>query len=96
MSARTFVDTEFVKHEDRVMKNVTISMDEDTATWTRVQAARANKSVSKYIAELLERERMRDSQYDESMKSFLARKPFLTSDRPIPTREELYDRPGLR
>ena len=36
------------------MKNVTISMDEETATWTRVQAARANKSVSKYIAELLD------------------------------------------
>jgi hypothetical protein len=33
------------------MKNVTISMDEHLAQRTRVAAARAGKSVSKYLAE---------------------------------------------
>jgi plasmid stability protein len=33
------------------MKNVTISMDDDLAQRTRVAAARAGKSMSKYMAE---------------------------------------------
>ncbi len=33
------------------MKNITISMDEDLAQRARVAAARAGKSVSKYLAE---------------------------------------------
>ena len=80
------------------MKNVTISMDEETATWTRVQAARANKSVSKYIAELLERERGRDSDYAAAMKAWLAQKPVTLRSNPdekYPTREEMHERPGL-
>ena len=33
------------------MKNVTISMDDDLAHLTRIAAAKAGKSVSKYLAE---------------------------------------------
>lgn len=33
------------------MKNVTISMDDELASLTRVAAAKAGKSVSKYLAE---------------------------------------------
>jgi plasmid stability protein len=35
------------------MKNITISMDDDLARATRIEAAKAGKSMSKYIAELL-------------------------------------------
>jgi hypothetical protein len=35
------------------MKNVTISMDEETLTWVRVEAARAGKSVSRWLADYL-------------------------------------------
>ena len=42
-----------MKHEIRVMKNVTISMDEETLTWVRVEAARAGKSVSRWLADEL-------------------------------------------
>lgn len=35
------------------MINVAISMDEDTARWVRVEAAKAGKSVSRYLAEAL-------------------------------------------
>lgn len=36
------------------MKNVTLSMDEATLTEARVKAARAGKSLSKYVAGLVE------------------------------------------
>ncbi|MCV0397545.1 MAG: hypothetical protein K5872_20240 [Rhizobiaceae bacterium] len=36
------------------MKNVTISMDDDLAREVRVQAAKAGKSMSRYIAETVE------------------------------------------
>lgn len=36
------------------MKNVTISMDEDLHRTTRIEAAKAGKSMSRYIADLLE------------------------------------------
>jgi hypothetical protein len=35
------------------MKNVTISMDEETAAWARVEAAKQGKSLSRYVGELL-------------------------------------------
>lgn len=35
------------------MKNVTISLDEETAAWARVEAAKAGKSLSRYMADLL-------------------------------------------
>ena len=36
------------------MKNVTISMDEDTLGWVRIEAAKAGVSVSRWIAERLQ------------------------------------------
>ncbi len=41
------------------MKNVTISLNEKIARWARVKAAEQDKSLSRFLAELLE-ERMRD------------------------------------
>ena len=50
------------------MKNVTITLDRETAAWTRVHAARRNLSVSRFVGEVL-REHMRESrEYDGSMK----------------------------
>ena len=36
------------------MKNVTITLDEETARWARVEAAHRDMSVSRLIAELLQ------------------------------------------
>ena len=80
------------------MKNVTITLDEETAAWARVHAARRNVSLSRYVGELL-RQSMRESrEYEEAMRRFLDRKPvrLKRSGEHYPTREELYDRPGLR
>ena len=80
------------------MKNVTITLDEETAKWARVHAAEKNVSLSRFVGELL-RERMRQSrEYEEAMRSWFAAKPFALDGPPerYPTREELYDRPVLR
>jgi hypothetical protein len=81
-----------------VMKNVTITLDEETAAWARVQAARQDMSVSRMVGEMLE-QRMRESaEYEQSMQRFLARTPVkLKRGRArYATREEAHDRPRLR
>lgn len=37
-----------------VSKNVTITLDQELAEWAKVMAAKNNKSLSKYIASILE------------------------------------------
>ncbi len=80
------------------MKNITITLDEKTAAWARVAAAKRNVSLSRFLGELL-RERMREARdYDEAMRRYFAstlairRQP---GER-YATREELHDRPRLR
>ena len=80
------------------MKNVTITLDRETATWTRVHAAQRSLSVSRFVGEVL-REHMREGrEYDEAMKRYLTKGPFKLAGppQPYPRREELYDRPVLR
>ena len=80
------------------MKNVTISLDRQTAAWARVHAAQSNLSLSRFIGQLLH-ERMRESrEYDEAMRRYFALKPFPLKGaaQRYPKREELYDRPVLR
>lgn len=82
----------------RERRNVTITLDEETARWARVEAARHDTSVSRFVGEML-RERMDElAARDEAKRRFLARGPYLTpvTGRVLPTREEVHDRPGLR
>ncbi len=80
------------------MKNVTVTLDEQTAAWARVYAARQNMSLSRFLGELLE-QRMRESrEYDEAMRRFLAKAPtrLKRAGKRYPARDELHDRSGLR
>jgi plasmid stability protein len=80
------------------MKNVTITLDEDTAAWARVHAARHNVSLSRFVSELLQRHMRESREYDEAMQRFLAEKPVKLKrpgDRYL-TREEAHDRTRLR
>ena len=80
------------------MKNVTITLPEDLARWLRVKAAKEDRSVSRWLAELLGRMRRNEDRYEVAMRSYLAMKP-RKLDWPAgrrPTREELHDRPGFR
>jgi hypothetical protein len=80
------------------MKNVTITLDESTATWARVQAAHKNVSLSRYIGELVEERMRHEREYEEAYRGWLAEKPLNLKGpwKPYPKREELYDRPVLR
>ena len=80
------------------MKNLKITLPDDVARWLRVQAAEDDRSVSRWVADLIERMHRQQDDYEVEMQRYLAMPP-----RKIewpggrkPTREELYDRPGLR
>jgi hypothetical protein len=79
------------------MKNVTVTLDEETARWARIEAARAEMSVSSFLRLIL-RERMGDqASYEAARDRYLARGPWLASGGArYPTREEIHDRAGLR
>lgn len=83
------------------MINITISMDEETARWARIEAAKAGKSLSRWLAELLveKRKAEADAAWEagrekrrEAGRAFLAIPARdLGYYGRAPTREELYD-----
>ena len=81
------------------MRNVTISMPEQTLAKVRVEAAKAGKSVSRFMADLAEDKlgrRKRDPA--EAMRLFLAGPLYDLTDENgnAPTRDQIYDRSDLR
>lgn len=74
-------------------RNVTITLDEATAKWARLEAARRDTSVSRFVGELL-RERMREERsYGAAMRQFLSRPPQpLKLNGRYPPRDELHER----
>jgi len=80
-----------------VVKNVTVTLDEETARWARVEAARRDMSLSKYLREVLEEQRRRDDEYVAAKRSFLSRMHSGPKwGGPYPSREEIHDRHSLR
>lgn len=79
------------------MKNITITLDEKTAAWARVCAARDNMSLSRFVGRILH-EKMRESrEYEHAMRRFFAVQPRdLSGGDPYPARDESYDRKHLR
>jgi hypothetical protein len=80
------------------LKNVTITLDEKTAAWLRIHAAKLGMSVSRFVGEVLQQRMHEVREYQEAMRTFLAQRPFpfeFTGGR-RPAREELHDRAGLR
>ena len=55
------------------MKNVTVTLPEETALWLRVRAAEQDRSVSRWLAEMLEGMRRDEDEYGVAMERFLAR-----------------------
>lgn len=80
------------------MKNLTITLDEETARLARIRAAKRDMSVSRYIGEILRKELRHDEDYEAAYRAWRAQKPFPLKGppEPYPKREELYDRPVLR
>lgn len=82
------------------MRNVTVTLDEDVADWSRIWAAKHNTSVSRMLGELLAEKMMRDERYAAAMAEFLAPSPAMlnlasptaTAEHPYPARETLHER----
>lgn len=82
------------------MKNVTLTLDEQTAEWLRTAAAARGVSLSRYVGDMVRQHLPQARDYEQAMNRWLARrafdKPLTAPGEKLPTREELYDRPVLR
>lgn len=92
------LDTNFVFHYNCVMKNVTITLDEEVARWVRVYAAERDTSVSRLVGELLREEMLSKDNYETAMDRYLSRAPLVLKKKSAryPGREKLHDRRGFR
>ena len=76
-----------------MLKNVTVTVEEETLQWARRKAAEKNTSVSKLIGRMLEDEMRRTDEYWKAYERLKKIKPipgFDASKRG--TRDEIYDR----
>ena len=80
------------------MKNITITLDEDTARWARIEAARQDMSVSRLVRNLLQENMRRNQTYEVAMQRYLSMpaRNLNEAGTPYPSREEIHDRAGLR
>lgn len=80
------------------MKNITITLDAETAKWIRTQAAEKEMSVSRWVSEILSERMEHKIEYQRAMRRYLSKGAVnLSGDSErYPTREELYDRPRIR
>lgn len=76
-----------------MLKNVTITLDEEALRWARHQAAEKGTSVSKFVGQLLEREMRQTDAYWQAFERWKKLKPFPMS-RPVGSigREEAHER----
>ena len=79
------------------MRNVTVTLDEETALWARLEAARRDISVSSLIRQLLAERMGGQVAYEGAQTRYLSRSASaLSKSATYPRREELHDRAGLR
>ena len=80
------------------MRNVTITLDEETAKWARLEAARRDTSVSRLVGELLREYMAATSAYEASQEEFFSRHPRPLKKRAsrYPGRDDLHDRARFR
>lgn len=78
------------------LRNITITLEESLARWARIEAARSDTSVSRFLAEILKERMMQNSDYQAAKRRALARKPFLRTDGRYLSREQVHDRERLR
>jgi hypothetical protein len=78
------------------LRNITVTLEEDVAGWARVEAARQDTSVSRFLGGILKERMLEQDSYGRAMRRSLARKSFLNSDGQYLSREEVHDRAGLR
>jgi hypothetical protein len=80
----------------RNLRNITITLEEAVARWARIEAAKEDLSVSRFLAGILRQRMAAQDDYAKAMRRALARKPFLKTDGRYLSREEAHDRSRLR
>ncbi len=80
------------------MKNVTVTLDEETARWARIEAARREMSVSRLIRNLLHENMRQNQTYEVAMRRYLSQPARNLNEEgvPYPTRDEIHDRASFR
>ena len=80
----------------QAMKNITITLRDDIADWLRVEAAKADLSMSAFVAGMLEARMGRGQDQLAALEVFLGGAGFAGIAADLEQRDVLYDRPGLR
>jgi hypothetical protein len=80
----------------RNLRNITLTLEEEVARWARIEAAKEDVSVSRFLAGILKQRMAAQDDYAKAMRRALARKPFLKTDGRYLSREETHDRSRLR
>jgi predicted transcriptional regulator len=80
------------------MKNITVTLDDETAKWLRIKAAEQNQSMSRFLGDLLQQQMKDRIAYQRAMESWLAKAPYVLREagEHLPTRDEIYDRSRSR
>jgi len=80
------------------MKNITVTLDDATASWVRIKAAEQNKSMSRFLGELLQQHMNDRVAYQRAMERWLSKPPYMLREpgEPLPTRDEIHDRTRTR
>ncbi len=88
------IDTIFVEHYNSVMKNVTITPDEDVARWARIRAAAPDTSLSRLVGDLLREKTAQEETHQEARQHYLAQPPVHLKgpEGKYPRRDELHER----
>ena len=73
---------------------MTIVLDDDTARWARIEAARRDTSVSRLVGGLIREQMAREDRYERARRSYLAQTPMDIGSRSgaYPSREEIHRR----
>lgn len=75
------------------MRNVTITLDDETARWARIEAAKADTSVSRFVGDLLRHEMQMRASYRSARSRYLGRAVGYRSDgAEYPSRDDVHSR----
>jgi len=87
------VDTRTVLQYNCVMKDVTITLDEEVACWAWVRAAEKDTSVSRLAGKMLQEMMIQEQTYRASKQQYLSQRPkkLKKSETQYPRREELHE-----
>jgi hypothetical protein len=80
------------------MKNVTITVDAETAAWARVHAAQRNVSLSRFVGGLLHQHMRESREYEDAMRRYFNSKLVIRRQpgERHRSRDELHDRSRFR